>query len=754
MKTFIRKQAKLVRGVAFAMLAFAPIAPVVEASGPFRVQPMFFDAKYEPQPYIAGERFAAEGRSLALVATWLHMSGNFGDGQRALFEAYVQQLDANPDRGNGYGEWQQALRELGREPGYIGTTRWITKTVQRDGQAYTTQSYFDNCLDDAFATATATLRDRLQRYGRDSVQLHRWLDAQEQVFRHCESEDFAPPAEPDSAWDPLERQDRAYQVAAAYFYAMQYDEAARRFNEIGEDTASPWSELGRYLVGRTRLRQALIADTDSAQNLEAAEAVFSELAGDPDYVQRFPSVVGQQSYIRIKQDTPAFLERAGTLLVDDPAQLTATEFSDYLFLWNRRTHPVESNGGLGHWLRLANDPARQATQDIVDAWRTYRTAPWLYLALARDHADWNAPVIDELAAATETLTARTPQDAALLLAGAGLLQKAGRNAQVAMLAQRALDDPQSVLTQTQRNRLQFLRAMAGNWRDFAAQAQLPVTALTFDTNEYIDLAPDAFARATHRSPLLPREAVELINAYYTPAMLLDVVRDGRLSGYLVGRFAIAGWVKALMLDDADSARAFARILRDYYPGRRAALDRYLDGPEPAFEAAALVLELPGYSPFLSEGIGRERWDANGELGFVPDHIADGLNLNNWWCTAVYGYQDAGEQEEYRARWRERAAAELALPLFSSLDVDAKAELAAMQPRLQQGVAAVFGPAIIDYARRNADDPRVPRLLHRVVFASRYACSGGPGSVSRAAFQLLHANYPESEWAKQTPYWYD
>lgn len=750
--TLVRWRTKVMRAIACAVLV---LAPLVEASGPFRVQPLFFDEKYEPQPYLDGERFAAEGRSLALVATWLHMNGSFGDGQRTLFETYLQQQQRATNEGSGgYGAWRQALQELGRDPGYISTMKWVTTTATRDGQAYTTQSYIENCLDDAFDTATGTLRERLQRYGRDSLQLKRWVDAQEKVFSHCDGEAFAPPAEPDPAWEPLERQDRAYQVAAAYFYAMQYDAAARRFAEIGEDAASPWSELGRYLVGRTRLRQALVADTDSTQNLAAAGDVFADLAQDVGYVQRFPSVIGQQSYIRIKQDTPAFLERVGALLISNPAQLTPNEFSDYLFLWNRRTHDVASDGGLGHWLRLANDESRQATQDVIDAWRRYRTTPWLYLALSRHHVDSDAPGIAELAAATEGLTARAPRDAALLLASARMLQQTGRNTQVTSIAQRTLDDPQSVLTQTQRNHLQYLRAQSSDWLGFAAQAQLPVTALTFDTNEFIDLAPEAFARATHRSPLLPREAVELINGYYTPAMMLDVSEDGRLSGYLVGRFAIAGWVKALMLDDTDSAQAFARILRDYYPDRRAALDRYLDGNESAFEAAALIFDLPGYAPFLNAGIGRERWDADGELGFVPDHVADGLNMNNWWCTDVYRYRDAGERAEYRERWRERAAVELALPVFAAFDANTKAELADMHPRLQQGVAAAFGPAILDYARRNMDDPRVPRLLHRVVFASRYACSGGPGDVSRAAFQLLHANYPDSEWAAQTPYWYD
>ena len=65
----------------------------------------------------------------------------------------------------------------------------------------------------------------------------------------------------------------------------------------------------------------------------------------------------------------------------------------------------------------------------------------------------------------------------------------------------------------------------------------------------------------------------------------------------------------------------------------------------------------------------------------------------------------------------------------------------------------FGPRVIRYAKDNLDDPRVPRTLHRLVFATRYACYTAPGDISRAAYALLHKNFPNSEWAEKTPYWF-
>lgn len=54
------------------------------------------------------------------------------------------------------------------------------------------------------------------------------------------------------------------------------------------------------------------------------------------------------------------------------------------------------------------------------------------------------------------------------------------------------------------------------------------------------------------------------------------------------------------------------------------------------------------------------------------------------------------------------------------------------------------------------DRLLPRALHLAVRATRYGCDrdGSQGAVSRRAFELLHKDYPDSEWTKQTPYWFN
>jgi len=54
----------------------------------------------------------------------------------------------------------------------------------------------------------------------------------------------------------------------------------------------------------------------------------------------------------------------------------------------------------------------------------------------------------------------------------------------------------------------------------------------------------------------------------------------------------------------------------------------------------------------------------------------------------------------------------------------------------------------------SQDPRVPEALHLAVRSTRYGCTDdNTTKFSKQAFQLLHKNYPKSEWAAKTKYWF-
>jgi hypothetical protein len=93
------------------------------------------------------------------------------------------------------------------------------------------------------------------------------------------------------------------------------------------------------------------------------------------------------------------------------------------------------------------------------------------------------------------------------------------------------------------------------------------------------------------------------------------------------------------------------------------------------------------------------------------------------------------------------------PSFLESDSDkTAAEIAQLE---KQGNAAEFlGRIVLAWAKEHRGDARVPEALHRVVVATHLGCGdAGTPAMSKAAFQMLWRNYPQSEWAKRTPFWY-
>jgi len=86
--------------------------------------------------------------------------------------------------------------------------------------------------------------------------------AQDQVFGNCASGRQTPDPAPDGAPVWLQK-DRAYQLAAASFYSLDFTDAKRRFAEIAQDGDSPWQETADYLLARTLIRQASLSKDES-----------------------------------------------------------------------------------------------------------------------------------------------------------------------------------------------------------------------------------------------------------------------------------------------------------------------------------------------------------------------------------------------------------------------------------------------------------------------------------------------------------
>jgi hypothetical protein len=614
----------------------------------------------------------------------------------------------------------------------------------------TLRSWFENCLNDAFVTASEIFDERVGRYGMSSPRFMRWLDTQELVFTNCGDVEAAIPAPADPGWQPLERQDRAYQIAASLFYSLDYPGAADAFRAIAADSTSPWSDVSRYLVARSLVRDALTLGNDAERNLDDALALYRDMAADADFLARFPSVVGMIRMIEIRQDATGFVQRVAADLVERPEAVEIGELDDFLFVVGNQLNtvgPASASADLLRFHQLAAQRTREGTAAIGGAFRQSGNPAWLYLALTRELPQFERDLLDDLLAAVISLEPSAPAYAELQTRAAELQLAAGNIAAARAVA----SGMPANATPSQRNRLQYVLARTSDdpYR-YLDRAQLTPVAMLVNPDGYFFLDDAGLRQATRGAKLLSDETVQILNDYFTPAMLLEAVRDVEFNDYLQGRLLIAAWVKAVLLGEQENARAAALLLRTRFPELAPEFNRFVEGVDADFVAARLIVNHPGFSPWVPNGIGRYRRDGGTPAFTFPStRVALSSRNLNWWCThTTFGPLTQLAGQEARLTYLQ------SLSFLSGLPSTQLTEMAGLRERINQTATEFFGPPLIDYAARNRDDPSVPQALHRLVFATRYACESGPGEMSQAAFSLLHRNYPGSEWAEQTPYWYE
>jgi hypothetical protein len=254
------------------LIAFS-VNPIL-ACGPSYISPIF---EYEHAPENPYENFAAgklgilkpSQRRIVLIAAYRYLNGGgFSDPeQKALVEVWNAEFNNQPYEEENIGETVKKWVE--KRKSVVGKEEKPPEIyVEREYGGY---DFFPNCTKNAFETAMQTLSDRIASHGSEDKDVKDWIKAQDRVFENCASGKAAPEPVNDAMPEWL-RKDRAYQLAAAEFYSLDYDSAKRRFAEIAQDYDSPWQETAEYLVGRTLIRQASLVKDKTKTNLILTEA--------------------------------------------------------------------------------------------------------------------------------------------------------------------------------------------------------------------------------------------------------------------------------------------------------------------------------------------------------------------------------------------------------------------------------------------------------------------------------------------------
>lgn len=597
------------------------------------------------------------------------------------------------------------------------------------------QGYFGflNCTAGAFDKAAETLEDRITRFGAASHKVRDWLSAQDIVFDNCSSKTAAKiPPEAAPGDNQLIRFDRAYQIAAAYFYAGNFDEAAKAFDVIVSDSASPWRAWARLVLARILVRRAELqspnADEQSAL-IARAVTELKEILNEESLTEVHDAATSLLHIICARRHDPAaaaFL--AGGILRPAYLEDLAWDFNAYTFSpYSRHViSPSEAEDDMTMWIGAF---AGTGDRNFAESrWKKDPSLPWLVATLANARAeDPSLPEVLAEAAKVGFDSRAWPTVTFYRLSLEPSRDKARRELDT------LLPRIRQSLPPTSQNLFAELRlSLAADLDDLLRHAQrIPVAVGDQESNEMGDYS-------SGWEPLFDRDSALAFNGQLPLKLLVEAAKRTILPQRLRNEVARVAWVRAVLLDDHKTAGELARLIRSL-PGAASReglakdLSAYLEAktaPERDVAAALTIGRNPGLSCWVRGGFLR-----NGS----PEEM--GRPHTNWW--SLDGIAGIPRED----------STQHPLPFLDEEQrVTAQTEY---QKLLSLGNApSCLGRLAMNAVEALPNHPRVPELLHRVVLASSQGRGDAQtGTWSKAAFTLLHSRFPKSIWTEKTPYWY-
>jgi hypothetical protein len=757
------------------------------------------DAPYSK--FVAGRIGLIEGgyRVRHLVVAYRTLSGRAldWDEQKAAVDVdrfynsvpeYLSDAAADSGRSSAQKEWGIGTR---------GTEHEVP------GENYST---FFNCLQDAFEHASATLADRRAHYGKpggpDTPEIEDWIAGQRAVFSNCSGPGQSPLPAPASARLWL-RQDRAYQIAAAEFYALDYDGALAGFRSIAEDRASPWAQLARYLVARALIRRAVVPFQYASNTPEQAEANnakvhsgLTEARAQLESILRDPAMkpLQEQSrhlldYVMARLDPEAQAAELARRITESAEAHTADAHRDYYqnvvdltYIYNSLplySAKPEAKGsaaltagtratlirwiadmgfaasGIGADAMSSPDSRDQHWQhdDALAAWRSTHEPQWLVAAIssAIPGGDGNA----ELIAAARAVPSSSPAFASVTYHQLRLATAANENPRAlygevsTLVAQmessqsrstvNSFADLQTGLAPTLEEFLKTATRIPASYGDVEGGEGKP---LPVSPQNVTLCGVDIYSPETRH---LDNETAVILNQ----RMPLRLLRDAALSPSLPGnaRFQLAhmAWTRAVLLDEPEIARSMTAYISGCQPAFKTWLDQYDAAKTPAERQLAGLMALMRFSST----------EPTVRIGIERDFASYDSMRDNWWCSQ----NSAQVPDTATASAPTLFSAAIVLPaqqtdppFLSDADrTEAKGELEKLEKI--PSASDYFARQTLKWVKDHPDDARNADLLGFTMRVVRNACrSDATAELNHQLFDLLHRQYPKSDWAQKYATW--
>jgi len=673
-------------------------------------------------------------------------------------------------------------------------TNATTARQQSDGSTF--HNDYSNCLGDAFDTAVETLHARAKTWGEKSPALADWLKGQDAVFANCPAQTLNLPSSVAADSPALLKADRAYQIAAAEFYAGKLEEARKSFEAVGQDSSSPWQSIARYMVARCMIRNAFgegggqnsdqMAGFDSDSMQEAVTYLESLLKEKPTNISR-DAILNLLDLASLRSDPTAQLHLLSTALAGPKTDSRyATHLQDLTWYLNStldhlpvredasddlldtdtskpfplatyaqkeaafsKTYhdlaSLRSSAFLVDWLITFQSPGKEAKNHAIAEWKKTHELYWLLAAITKA-TEKDSEAVDLVNAAEQikpdssAWESITYQRLRLLIA-LGHAQEARTQLDQTLPQIKAGGRSSSLslyLGLRMRASASFNEALAYAPRKIQVQASESQSAL----NECLDVMKNPHRVYDCKKDVnllqFSDDAASFFNAQAPLTTLVQAAESDALPPQLRRAVAMMAWVRSVLLkDDASAAKLFPLLPEKL---------RQQAGPGTGFHPLMTLLRNPGLRPYLDAGVQRSY-----SYDFVESF------RDNWWNPIWNANNDEDEFAPLR-----RVPAPFLTP---TQQAEEKRE---MNLLLKQGSAEIYlGEKTLTYANDHPADPDVPESLYLVLRMIRYSgnaynWSDSPAvqeqvgkkekAIQNAAARLLRQRYAASPWTKKAaPY---
>jgi len=618
------------------------------------------------------------------------------------------------------------------------------------------------CFPQAYRNAAATLAQRIKEHGATDPAVREWTVAEDAVLSNCTAKAYVP-ADVAPTAPPWLKADRAYQIATAHFYRYEYARAAELYAAIGQDVDSPWGKLARYLAAPAAVHEAVVEKT--AASIAAARTAIDGIAADPalaEYHADAPRLASMLAFgTRPKERAQ---ELAASLLGAELPATLAFDVHDLRDLERSGTRYTD----VGAWIydinALNGEKGRQdaaVKADVLTRWHNSHALPWLLAAMM--FLEPNDPDSAEAMAAAQAIDANSPAYYTLAWNRMRLLIGQGKTDDARAELDRLLAAP-SPLPEGVGNLLRYQRLkLARDIGEYVKFAVRRAEFIMYIRDEHFETVPVSLPLPPKKrwdrynegvlgwrneltqkdAPFLDADATFGMTVFMPLPMMAQVVLAPGLPANIKRDLGLAVWTRAVLLDDAATAKSMAEVIAPFFPQFADDWKAYRNAGEAdrkEFEAAVLLLKLPAARPYPDAGLGYTyRRDQIGRFG------------PRWWAKDEALFEAADDNGLPLLC----AGCGLPMPLVAPPFITDKDRQAAKADNARlgklPGAPTYLGSIVMAWAKAHASDPRVPEALHLVVRATQYG--DRDSDTSKAAYDLLQSRYRRSPWTAKTPKWF-